>query len=145
VDGAIHTAGGPAIIAECRKIGSCPTGGACITIAGNLRAKYVIHAVGPVYHGGMKGAAALLKGAYQESMQIADARGLKSVAFPAISTGAYGYPVPEAARIALKTVIDFLKGDTSIDLVRFVLFGRKTYDVFAEEVKTYEKELSFIL
>lgn len=135
VDGAIHATGGPAIMAECRKIGSCPTGGACITTAGNLKAKYVIHAVGPVYHGGMKGESALLKGAYLESMKIADARGLKSIAFPAISTGAYGYPVPEAAKIALKTVIDFLNGDTSIDLVRFVLFGRTTYDVFAEELK----------
>ncbi|HVO67969.1 MAG TPA: O-acetyl-ADP-ribose deacetylase [Syntrophales bacterium] len=135
VDGAIHRAGGPSIMAECRKIGGCPTGQAVITTGGNLKAKFVIHTVGPVYQGGAKGEAALLKSAHLESLKLASARQLKSVAFPAISTGVYGYPVNEAAHIALKTVIDYLKEHSDIELVRFVLFGRKTYDTFAEELK----------
>ena len=135
VDGAIHRAGGPSIMAECRKIGGCPTGQAVITTGGNLKAKYVIHTVGPVYQGGSKGEAALLKSAHLESLKLVSAKKLKSVAFPAISTGVYGYPVNEAAHIALKTVIDYLKEHSGIELVRFVLFGRKTYDIFAEELK----------
>jgi len=135
VDGAIHRAGGPSIMEECRKIGGCPTGQAVITTGGNLRAKYVIHTVGPVYQGGNRGEAALLKSAHLESLKLTSARKLKSIAFPAISTGVYGYPVDEAARIALKTAIDYLKEHGDIELVRFVLFGRKTYDIFAEELK----------
>jgi O-acetyl-ADP-ribose deacetylase (regulator of RNase III) len=135
VDGAIHRAGGPSIMGECRKIGGCPTGQAVITTGGNLRAKYVIHTVGPVYQGGNKGEAALLKSAHLESLKLASARKLKSISFPAISTGVYAYPVNEAAQIALKTAIDYLKGHSDIELVRFVLFGRKTYDIFAEELK----------
>ena len=135
VDGAIHRAGGPSIMAECRKIGGCPTGQAVITTGGNLKAKFVIHTVGPVYQGGTKGEAALLKSAHLESLKLVSAKKLKSVAFPAISTGVYGYPVNEAAHIALKTVIDYLKEHRDIELVRFVLFGRKTYDTFAEELK----------
>jgi O-acetyl-ADP-ribose deacetylase (regulator of RNase III) len=135
VDGAIHRAGGPSIMAECRKIGGCPTGQAVITTGGNLKAKYVIHTVGPVYQGGTKGEAALLKSAHLESLKLASAKKLKSIAFPAISTGVYGYPVNEAAYIALKTVIDYLKEHGDIELVRFVLFGRKTYETFAEELK----------
>jgi len=135
VDGAIHRAGGPSIMAECRKIGGCPTGQAVITTGGNLKAKYVVHTVGPVYQGGAKGEAALLKSAHLESLKLASAKKLKSIAFPAISTGVYGYPVNEAAYIALKTAIDYLKEHGDIELVRFVLFGRKTYDTFAEELK----------
>ncbi len=135
VDGAIHRAGGPSIMAECRKIGGCPTGQAVITTGGNLKAKYVIHTVGPVYQGGKKGEAALLKSAHLESLKLASAKKLKSMAFPAISTGVYGYPVNEAAHIALQTVLDYLKEHDDIELVRFVLFGRKTYDTFAEELK----------
>jgi O-acetyl-ADP-ribose deacetylase (regulator of RNase III) len=135
VDGAIHRAGGPSIMEECRKIGGCPTGQAVITTGGNLRAKYVIHTVGPVYQGGNKGEAALLKSAHLESLKLASARKLKSISFPAISTGVYGYPVHEAAQIALKTAIDYLKEHSDMELVRFVLFGRKTYDIFAEELK----------
>jgi O-acetyl-ADP-ribose deacetylase (regulator of RNase III) len=135
VDGAIHRAGGPSIMEECRKIGGCPTGQAVITTGGNLRAKYVIHTVGPVYQGGNKGEAALLKSAHLESLKLASARNLKSISFPAISTGVYGYPVNEAAQIALKTAINYLKEHSDIELVRFVLFGRKTYDIFAEELK----------
>jgi len=135
VDGAIHRAGGPSIMEECRKIGGCPTGQAVITTGGNLRAKYVIHTVGPIYQGGNKGEAALLKSAHLESLRLASAKKLKSISFPAISTGVYGYPVHEAAQIALKTAIDYLKEHSDIELVRFVLFGRKTYDIFAEELK----------
>ncbi|HBH88208.1 MAG TPA: O-acetyl-ADP-ribose deacetylase [Syntrophaceae bacterium] len=134
VDGAIHRAGGPSIMEACRKIGGCPTGQAVITTGGNLRAKYVIHTVGPVYQGGNKGEAALLKSAHMESLKLASAKKLKSISFPAISTGVYGYPVNEAAQIALKTAMDYLKEHGDIELVRFVLFGRTTYDIFAEEL-----------
>jgi O-acetyl-ADP-ribose deacetylase (regulator of RNase III) len=135
VDGAIHAAGGPSIMAECRKIGGCPTGQAVITAGGSLKARYVIHTVGPVYQGGMSGEAALLKSAYLESLRLASARGLKSLAFPAISTGVYAYPLNKAARIALKTVMDYLREHSDIELVRFVLFNHKMYDVFVEELR----------
>lgn len=136
VDGAIHRAGGPSILEECRKIGHCPTGQAVITTGGNLKAKHVIHTVGPVWSGGGRSEAGLLKSAYLESLKLASENGLKSVSFPAISTGAYGYPLNEAARIALETAIDYLKEHREIELVRFVLFGKPTYDVFAEELKS---------
>jgi O-acetyl-ADP-ribose deacetylase (regulator of RNase III) len=135
VDGAIHRAGGPAIMQECRKIGGCPTGHAVITTAGNLKAKYVIHTVGPRYQDGTKGEAHLLKSAYLESLKLATTKKLKSIAFPAISTGAYGYPLHEAARIALQTTIEYLKENTDIQLVRFVLYDYITYDIFAQELK----------
>jgi len=135
VDGAIHRAGGPAIMEECRKIGHCPTGQAVITTGGNLKARYVIHTVGPVWSGGGRNEAGLLKSAYQESLKLASKKGLKSVSFPAISTGAYGYPLNDAARIALKTAIDYLKEHREIETVRFVLFGKPMYDVFSDELK----------
>ena len=135
VDGAIHRAGGPSIMEECKKIGGCPTGQAVITTGGNLKAKYVIHTVGPIYQGGTKGEAELLKSAYLSSLKLASAKELKSIAFPAISTGAYAYPLNEAAHIALKTAIDYLRKHNDIELIRFVLFGRKTYDAFLEELR----------
>jgi O-acetyl-ADP-ribose deacetylase len=135
VDGAIHEAGGPSIMADCRKIGGCPTGQAVITTGGHLKARYVIHTVGPVYQGGARGEAALLKSAYLESLKLASAKGLKSVSFPAISTGVYAYPVHEAAHIALKTAMDYMKEHSDIELVRFVLFGQKMFDIFSEELK----------
>ena len=135
VDGAIHRAGGPSILEECKKIGHCPTGQAVITSGGNLLAKYVIHTVGPVWSGGNRNEAGLLKSAYLESLKIASKKGLKSVSFPAISTGAYGYPLNEAARIALKTAIEYLKEHQEVELVRFVLFGKPMLDVFAEQLK----------
>jgi len=137
VDGAIHRAGGPLIMQECRKIGGCPTGQAVITTGGNLKVKYVIHTVGPRYQGGNKGEAALLKSAHLESLKLASARKIKSIAFPAISTGIYGHPVHDAAHIALKTTIDYLKEHSDIGLVRFVLFDGKTYDIFTEELKKF--------
>ncbi len=135
VDGAIHRAGGPAILEECRRIGGCPTGDAVITTGGNLPARYVIHAVGPVYRGGTRGEAELLASAYRRSLEVASENGVKTVAFPSISTGAYRYPVNEAARIALRTVIDYLKQHPEIELVRFVLFTRDIYDAYAEALR----------
>ncbi|MDN3513417.1 MAG: O-acetyl-ADP-ribose deacetylase [Candidatus Brocadia sp.] len=134
VDGAIHRAGGPKILEECRKLGGCPTGEARITTGGNLKARYVIHTVGPIYSGGKRHEAELLASAYKNSLNLASQYKLKSVAFPSISTGAYGYPMSEAAITALKTVIDYLKTHTDIGLVRFVLFDLKAY-------RTYEKIL----
>jgi len=135
VDGAIHRAGGPAILQQCRAIGHCPTGRAVITTGGNLKARYVIHTVGPVWSGGARNEAALLRSAYLESLKLAAKKGLKSVSFPAISTGAYGYPLSDAARIALQTAVDFLREDPSIETVRFVLFGKPAFETFAEELK----------
>jgi len=135
VDGAIHRAGGPVIMEECRKIGGCPTGQAVITTGGNLGATSVIHTVGPIYRDGTRGEADLLKSAYLNSLKLASAKGLKSVAFPSISTGAYGYPLDQAAKIALQTAIDYLKERDDLHLVRFVLFDNRTYNVFREELE----------
>jgi O-acetyl-ADP-ribose deacetylase (regulator of RNase III) len=135
VDGAIHRAGGPEIMQQCRKIGGCPTGKAVITTAGNLKAKYVIHTVGPRYYDGTGKEAALLKSAYHESLKLASTKHLKSIAFPAISTGAYGYPIHEAARIALQTTIEYLKEHQDIQLVRFVLYDHTSYDIFTKELE----------
>jgi O-acetyl-ADP-ribose deacetylase (regulator of RNase III) len=135
VDGAIHRAGGPTIMQQCRKIGGCPTGNAVITTAGDLNAKYVIHTVGPRYHDGTDNEAALLKSAYQESFKLATTKHLTSIAFPAISTGAYGYPLHESAKIALHTTIEYLKEHQDIQLVKFVLYDHTTYDIFTQELK----------
>jgi O-acetyl-ADP-ribose deacetylase (regulator of RNase III) len=122
VDGAIHRSGGPAILEECRRIraerGPLPTGKAVITTGGRLKARCVIHTVGPVWHGGQKGEAELLASAYQESLRLAVSRGLKSISFPSISTGAYGYPVSEAAEVALQTVVDFLLQKETLEVVK---------------------------
>ncbi|MGQ9922190.1 MAG: O-acetyl-ADP-ribose deacetylase, partial [Desulfobacca sp.] len=135
VDGAINRAGGPAIQAEARQIGYCPTGGAVITTGGNLKAKYVIHTVGPIYRGGTSGEPDLLASCYRESLKLASARGIQSLAFPSISTGVYGYPLADAARIALRTVYDYLTEHPEIKLVRFVLFGQQAYEVYAQELQ----------
>ncbi len=135
VDGAIHRAGGPAIMEESRKIGSCPPGQAVITTGGNLKARFVIHAVGPIYRGGQQGEATLLASAYRESLKLAALHRLESIAFPAISAGAYGYPLRDAARIALDTACAYLKEHNVIKRVRFVLYDRITYDAFAGELQ----------
>ena len=122
VDGAIHRAGGPAILEECRKLGGCPTGEAKITTGGRLPAKYVIHTVGPVYRDGNHGEPKLLASCYRRSLEVALENGVKTIAFPAISCGVYGYPYEEAARIAVKTVADFVRTTEGIECVRFVLF-----------------------
>jgi O-acetyl-ADP-ribose deacetylase (regulator of RNase III) len=123
VDGAIHRAGGKSILEECRRLGACATGDAKVTAGGNLRAKYVVHAVGPVYRDGQRGEAELLASAYRKSVRLAVANGARSIAFPSISTGAYGYPVSEAAPIALRTVADEVVASPALELARFVLFS----------------------
>lgn len=135
VDGAIHRAGGPKVLEECIKIGGCETGEAVITSGGNLRAAYVIHTVGPVYRDGLHSEPGLLMNAYANSLKLASLKGLKSIAFPSISTGAYGYPLEEAAEIALKTAVTYLKEHTDIELVRFVLFGQKALAVYEKKLK----------
>ena len=135
VDGAIHRAGGPAIMAECRQIGGCPTGQAVITTAGKLAAKYVIHTVGPIYSCGSKGEADLLQNAYRNSLKLAQENKLQSISFPAISCGVYGYPIEEAAHLALKTSIEFALENTGIKLIRHILFNRRIYDIFSAELK----------
>jgi len=136
VDGAIHRAGGPNLMSELRaKYKGCPTGSAVITSGGNLQAKHVIHAVGPRYSGSPKDAE-LLSSAYRKSLELCSQNKISSIAFPSISTGIYGYPVEEASRIALNTVMDYLKEYPEIKLVRFVLFDSKTFDVYKESLKT---------
>jgi O-acetyl-ADP-ribose deacetylase (regulator of RNase III) len=136
VDGAIHRAGGPAILEECKQIvarqGRLPAGRAVITTGGNLKAGHVIHTVGPVWHGGNQREPALLASAYRESLKLAAANNLASVSFPSISTGAYGYPVEKAARIAVREAAAFIKEVTSIKEVVFVLFDSGTYEAYAD-------------
>jgi len=140
VDGAIHRAGGPEILEECRRLGGCPPGEARITGGGRLKARYVIHAVGPVYYNGTSGEPEKLAGAYRCSLTLADKHGLLSVSFPSISTGAYGYPVEQAAPIALRTVIDYLRRHRGIELVRFVLYDTPTYAVYEDALRALEAE-----
>jgi O-acetyl-ADP-ribose deacetylase (regulator of RNase III) len=135
VDGAIHRAGGPAILEECKQIvagqGRLPTGQAVITTGGNLKAAYVIHTVGPVWHGGDKGEPELLASAYRESLALAADKGLSSISFPSISTGVYGYPVEKAAKTAVNAVKNSLEsGETPVKLVVFVLFDGGTYSAY---------------
>ena len=135
VDGAIHRAGGPSLMSELKtKYKGCPTGSAVITAGGNLKAKYVIHAVGPRYSGSAKDPG-LLAGAYRKSLELCTENKIASVAFPSISTGIYGYPVEEASGIALKTAAEYLKNHPEIELVRFVLFDSRTYQVFEEALR----------
>ncbi len=133
VDGAIHRRGGPAIMTETaqRYPDGCPTGSAVISTGGKLRARFVIHAVGPVWRGGSAGEAELLAGAYRRSLGLAVEHACRSVAMPALSTGAYRYPVNLASRVALSTTMEFLGGQQVLELVRFVLFDASTYGTFA--------------
>jgi len=123
VDGAIHRAAGPELLAECRGIGGCPTGEARITQGYRLPAKYVIHTVGPVWSGGNRGEPELLRTCYVNSLRLASEHGLRSIAFPSISTGAYRFPIEQAARIAVESVQEEVGKPTSIELVRFVCFS----------------------
>jgi len=144
VDGAIHAAGGPAILEECRKIraqkGGCPAGRAVITTAGALPAKKVIHTVGPVWRGGAHGEAETLASCYRQSLKLAAAKGLRTIAFPSISTGAYGYPIEKAAATALKTVILEMNGLKNIDEVRFVLFTQRDLEAYSRALDAIAKE-----
>lgn len=134
VDGAIHRAGGPEIMEQTRRDypDGCPTGSAVISGAGRLPSQYVIHAVGPVWCGGGAGEEQQLAGAYRQSLSLATEHRCRSVALPALSTGAYHYPLDQAARVAVDTAIDFLTQHGQPSLVRFVLFSREVYDAFAE-------------
>lgn len=144
VDGAIHRGGGPRIMAETREKypQGCPTGEAVITGAGNLPATYVIHTVGPIWSGGEQGEAELLASAYRRSLAVAIEYNCKSVAFPALSTGVYRYPLDQAARTALQTVITFLQAHHELELVRFVLFDATTQNVFESVLRTLEAGLN---
>ena len=136
VDGAIHRKGGTKILEECKLIRAkewpkgLPTGKAVVTSGGNLKARYVIHTVGPIWHGGTRGEAELLADAYRNSLKLAVSKGSKTIAFPSISTGAYGYPIEEASRTALETVKDFLEDEDKIDKVMFVLFTLHDLEVY---------------
>jgi O-acetyl-ADP-ribose deacetylase len=132
VDGAIHRAAGTELLAECRTLGGCRPGEAKITRGFRLPARFVIHTVGPVWRGGKHHEPETLANCYQSSLQLAVENGLKTIAFPAISCGAYGYPIPEAAQIALKTTRDFLTIQSRIDKVIFVLCGKDTYDAYRQ-------------
>lgn len=134
VDGAIHRAGGPAIMAETdeKYPDGCPTGSAVISGAGNLAARYVIHAVGPVWSGGSRGEAELLASAYRKSLELAAQHNCRSIALPALSTGAYRFPIEQASRIALATAHAHLEQHAAWELVRFVLFSSDAYELFAE-------------
>ena len=142
-DGTIHTKGGPKIYEECRKIGGCPIGDAVITTGGNLKARHVIHAVGPVWRGGGEEEPKLLASAYRRSLEVAAENNLRSISIPSISTGAFVYPMRQAAPIALRTIIHFLKnGSHNLEEVRMVLYPRedeRAYPIFAE---TLERILS---
>ncbi len=131
VSGAIHRAAGPSLWEECRKLNGCATGEAKITGGYNLKAKHVIHTVGPVYSGS-KQDAALLRQCYQNSLAVALKHGLKSIAFPSISTGIFGYPVKEAAPVALQAVRDFVMEHQGLELIRFVLFSEADYEVYRD-------------
>ena len=134
VDGAIHRAAGPGLLAELRERypDGTPTGTAVATAGHDLAARWVLHAVGPVWRGGAQGEPELLAGAYRSSLLLADELGARSVAFPAISMGIYGYPPPEGARVAVSTVAEHLRAGTGLELARFVLFSEETYELFAE-------------
>ncbi|MGA3093038.1 MAG: O-acetyl-ADP-ribose deacetylase [Terriglobales bacterium] len=144
VDGAIHHGGGPSILAECRriiaKIGTLAAGRAVITTGGRLPAKYVVHTVGPIYRRGQPEQAATLASCYRESIRIADDHGIRSLAFPSISTGAFGYPVQEAAEIAVRTIAEALPGRTHVRQVRLVLFDLATCQAYVRAAEKLSQQ-----
>ena len=148
VDGAIHRAGGPSILQECRrivaKIGTLPPGKAVITTGGRMPAKYVIHTVGPIYRGGRQHEAETLASCYRECIEVADDHGIRSLAFPSISTGAYGYPVVEAAEIAVRTVANSLPSCAHLELVRFVLFDLATCEAYVQSAEKLSQQALLI-
>jgi O-acetyl-ADP-ribose deacetylase (regulator of RNase III) len=138
VDGAIHRAAGPSLMDDLRHYRGCPTGSAVITHAGDLHAKHVIHAVGPRWRGGDHGEAELLAGAYRRTLELADGANCKTLALPSISTGVYGYPVAQAATVALKTVHDYLAKDAQVvEKVTFVLFDDATFEAYHDVLEAY--------
>ncbi|OGG57234.1 MAG: O-acetyl-ADP-ribose deacetylase [Candidatus Handelsmanbacteria bacterium RIFCSPLOWO2_12_FULL_64_10] len=132
VDGAIHRAAGPGLLEECRTLGGCPTGEARISKGYNLPAKWVIHTVGPVWRGGQNREDELLASCYRSCFRVVEERGLQTVAFPAISTGVYGFPLDRATRIALRETKAFLSRNTSVERVAFVCFGQRAYRCYVE-------------
>ncbi len=138
VDGAIHRAAGPELLEECRQIGGCPTGEARITQGYRLPARHVIHTVGPVWHGGEKGEPELLAACYRNSLELAVANGIRTIAFPGISTGIYGYPLEPATRLAMTTVKECLRAMPSIEEVRFVTFGDQATEIAARVLAELE-------
>jgi O-acetyl-ADP-ribose deacetylase (regulator of RNase III) len=134
VDGAIHCAAGPGLLEECRKLRGCATGEAKITKGYNLLAKWVIHTVGPVWRGGKHGEDELLASCYRKSLDLAAAHGIRTIAFPAISTGAYGFPLERATRIAVREATSFLGRDSSLEKVVFVCFDKQAYDCYSKVV-----------
>ncbi|MEJ5350829.1 MAG: O-acetyl-ADP-ribose deacetylase [Melioribacteraceae bacterium] len=132
VDGAIHRAAGPELLEECKKLGGCPTGEAKITKGYNLPAKFVIHTVGPIWHGGNYNEDELLANCYKNSLKLAVENGIKTIAFPSISTGAYRFPVERASKIAFNTVIEFLHKHNEIEKVIFCCFDDKTYSIYLQ-------------
>lgn len=145
VDGAIHRDGGPAILEECKQIvarqGSLPPGRAVATTGGRLAAKHVIHTVGPIWSGGGQGEAGVLGSCYRNSIRIAEELGLRSVAFPSISTGAYGYPVQQAAEVAVRAVAEALAAAAHVREIRFVLFDQRTFEHYAEAARQLQPAL----
>jgi O-acetyl-ADP-ribose deacetylase (regulator of RNase III) len=141
VDEAIHQRGGPKILEECKRLrarewpGGLPTGKAAVTTGGNLKAKYVIHTVGPIWHGGNQREPELLAEAYRNSLKLAVSKGLKTIAFPSISTGAYGYPIEKASMVALTAVKEFLEREGNFSKVIFVLFARNDLKIYKEAAK----------
>jgi O-acetyl-ADP-ribose deacetylase (regulator of RNase III) len=135
VDGAIHHAGGPEIMAECRELGGCATGDAKATTAGLLAARYVVHAVGPVWRGGERGEQELLASCYRRAVEVSDQLGCSSLAFPSISTGIYGFPIEQAAPIALSTGIAAAEASQHVRLLRYVLFSELDLSVYEEEAE----------
>lgn len=136
VDGAIHAAAGPELLKACRALGGCAAGDAKITGGYNLSAKYIIHAVGPIYQDGTRGEAEILRSAYRRCLQIAGEHSCASIAFPAISTGVYRYPRAAAARIAFSTIAEHLRGETTLQLVRYILFSKDAFDEHVEAFKS---------
>jgi O-acetyl-ADP-ribose deacetylase (regulator of RNase III) len=136
VDGAIHRAAGPELLAECRSLGGCETGDAKITRGYSLKARHVIHTVGPVYRGGNSGEPRLLESCYRRCFEVANENGLSSLAFPSISTGAYGYPIAEASKIALKTTLAQLERFSDIHRVVFVLFSDSDMEIYRKNLQT---------
>ncbi|NLK43957.1 MAG: O-acetyl-ADP-ribose deacetylase [Tissierellia bacterium] len=140
VDGAIHRAGGRIILEQCKKIGGCPTGEARITVGGNLPCKYVIHTVGPIYKDGKSGEEELLYNAYYNSLKLAKEYNLESVAFPSISTGAYGYPLEKAMKTAIKAVIDFIEEENFPRIINFILFSERDFSIYNDYLKSLLKD-----
>ena len=142
VDGAIHRAAGPDLLEECRRLGGCPTGAARITRGYRLAAKHVIHTVGPIWHGGRSGEDELLRKCYQNSLVLAEENGLKSIAFPSISTGAYNFPIDRASRIAVDAVRAYLRESNGIERIVFVCYSRDDFDVYLNQLGAMSQDIS---